>query len=477
MTYRLKRFLPMLLLLLLLPLHALAANPAFPLIDDAASLDKGQRIALMDSAAARDYDWKTSDSKVATVDSKGRVKGVKAGSCIVTATAKNGVSVSCKVTVTQPVTKVSLPSSKTVSKNHTLQLNPEINPENATDKTLFYESSNPTIASVDQNGLITARADGKVNITATAKSGQKDTIRITVKTIPVTSLSLDNYYLTMQPGQTASLTASVAPADASVPGVRFSSDNSAVVTVDSKGVLTAVGYGSATITAVSADKSSVNATCRVFVRDPGSAKRLDGIIIGINPGHQVRGDYGLAPIAPGSKQTKTKVGVGCAGIKTRAREYEVNLIISLMLRDRLEAEGATVIMTRTTNDVNITNIERAQMLNKAGVDLALQIHCNSSAVNDSTRKGIELYVKNADQISHSMASSMLDQMIACTGAINRGVKKSDSYMSLNGSETPSILVEMGYMSNPEEDVLLSTPSYQLKLVEGMYEGIARYFGR
>ena len=74
----------MLLLLLLLPLHALADSFALPPMDDAASLDKGKRIALMDSAAARNYEWKTSDSKVATVDYKGRVTGRRAGTCTVT---------------------------------------------------------------------------------------------------------------------------------------------------------------------------------------------------------------------------------------------------------------------------------------------------------------------------------------------------------------------------------------------------------
>ena len=433
---------------------------------------------LPDDATNKKLTWTSSDKSVATVDSKGRVTGKKAGICTITATAKSSVSVSCTVTVTQPVTKLSIdPSRKTLSRNSTYALAPVVKPDNATDKTVFYQSSHPHIASVDENGIITAHADGKATITATAQSGKKDSIRITVESVAVKSVTLDNYYLTLLPGASAPLKASVLPVDASEPGIRYYSDNPAVASVDANGVITATGLGSAKITAVSADNSALTAVCCVYVRDPNAKGRLDGVIIGLNPGHQTRGDTTQVPLAPGSSKTGNKIGEGCTGVKTRAREYEVNLAIGLMLRDRLEAEGATVVITRTSNDVYITNIDRAKMLNEAGVHLALQLHCNSSATHNPNAKGIALYVKHDDQPSYRAAEVMIDQMVAHTGAVNAGIKKSNSYMSLNWSETPTILVEMGYMSNPEEDVLLSTPSYQAKLVEGMYEGIARYFGR
>ena len=447
-----------------------------------ASIDKGQKLTLSlillpIDATDRDIEWSSSDKSVASV-SRGTVSARKAGTCVITATAESGVSASCIITVTQPVTSVDLgKSSVTVSRNTTYALTPVVKPSNATNQTLTYHSSNPAVAAVDENGVVTAHMDGRAVITATAANGKKDTVRVTVETTHVESLSLMSYYLTLQPGASGLLKTAVSPEDASFPGVRFESSNPAVAAVDPSGLITAIAPGSAIITAASVENASISAACQVFVRDPESTGRLDGVVIGINPGHQIKGNFAQDPLAPGSKETGNKIGVGCTGVKTGNREYEINLQIGLMLRDRLEAEGATVVMTRTANDVNIANIKRAQMLNEAAVDLALQLHCNSSATDDASRNGIELYVKHADLPAYNAASYMLEEMILKTGAINRGVKKSAHYMSLNWSETPSILVEMGYMSNPKEDVLLGTPSYQAKLVEGMYEGIARYCGR
>ena len=106
--------------------------------------------------------------------------------------------------------------------------------------------------------------------------------------------------------------------------------------------------------------------------------RLEGLIIGIDPGHQEKGNSEKEAIAPGSKEKKAKVSSGTQGVSTRVPEYIVNLDVSLMLRDALEAEGAQVIMTRETNDVDISNQERAIMMNEVGADLVLRIHCNGS---------------------------------------------------------------------------------------------------
>jgi len=422
--------------------------------------------------------WTSSDKRIAQVNHKGVVSGERVGTCVITATAKSGVTASCTITVVQPVSAVVIgPSKKTIGVNSTYQLETSIRPSNATDKNLIYYSSNPAVAKVDEKGLITGMSEGRTVVTAASANGKKDTITITVEFIEMESIMLSPGYLHLNPGSSAQLQTKIVPEESSQRTLRFVSDNPGVASVDSEGVVTAHSVGAATVSAVCADNSQVFETCRVFVRDPNSAGRLAGIVVGINAGHQIKGNRDLAPIAPGSSVKKSKVGVGCAGIRTRRNEYEINLEVSLMLRDMLEAEGATVVMVRTRNDVNLTNIQRATMLNEAGVDVALQIHCNSSAVDDPRVKGIELYVKPTDQTAFEMSCLMLDEMVAHTGAVKRGVKKSTGYMSLNWSETPSILVELGYMSNPTEDVLLCTPSYQMKLVEGMYEGIARYFGR
>ena len=100
MTYRLKTFLPILLLLLLLPLHALAEGPVSPLIGESASVDDGKRITILSTEAENVYQWASSDQTVAAVDSRGRVTGKNPGVCTITATATDGTGVTAECIVT-----------------------------------------------------------------------------------------------------------------------------------------------------------------------------------------------------------------------------------------------------------------------------------------------------------------------------------------------------------------------------------------
>ena len=209
-----------------------------------------------------------------------------------------------------------------------------------------------------------------------------------------------------------------------------------------------------------------------------AAGRLSGLIIGIDPGHQEHANSDQEPIAPGSKQTKAKVSSGTQGVSTRVPEYQVNLDVSLKLRDAFEAEGATVVMTREVNDVDISNVERATMMNQAGADLVLRIHCNGA--EDSSAHGIGLYVRATGACageSDAAAETILPAMADATGAKANGVYRNDTYTGLNWSEVPSILVEMGYMSNADEDEKLCDPDYQALLIRGMVEGVCAYFGK
>lgn len=208
------------------------------------------------------------------------------------------------------------------------------------------------------------------------------------------------------------------------------------------------------------------------------AARLSGIKVGIDPGHQAHANSQMEAIAPGSAETKRKVASGTQGVKTGVPEYQVNLDVSLQLRDALEALGCEVYMTRETNDVDISNAERALMMNALGVDLVLRIHCDGS--EDAGVSGIGLYVNETGEIaeaSYAAAEKLIAAMVEATGAKNRGIFKRDTYTGLNWSTVPCILVEMGFMSNAEEDERLSSPAYQALLVQGMTEGVCAFFER
>ena len=212
--------------------------------------------------------------------------------------------------------------------------------------------------------------------------------------------------------------------------------------------------------------------------EPTQTPRLYGLRIGIDPGHQEHANSEKERVSPNSSETKAKVSSGTAGVSTGIAEYITNLEVALKLRDALEAQGCEVYMTRETNDVNISNMERAEMMNELGVDLVLRLHCDGST--DRSANGIGMFVRKTgekQEESEAAATVLLAAMSEATGAKARGVFLRDTYTMNNWSIVPCILVEMGYMSNPDEDEKLNDPAYQEKLVQGMVEGIAGYFGR
>ena len=212
--------------------------------------------------------------------------------------------------------------------------------------------------------------------------------------------------------------------------------------------------------------------------EPTQTPRLYGLRIGIDPGHQEHANSEKEPVAPNSSETKAKVSSGTAGVSTGVAEYITDLEVALKLRTALEAQGCVVYMTREVNDIDISNLERAEMMNELGVDLVLRLHCDG--VTDRSANGIGMFVRatgEKQEESEAAAKVLLEAMSEATGAKARGVFLRDTYTMNNWSIVPCILVEMGYMSNPEEDEKLNDPAYQDLLVQGMVEGIARYFER
>ena len=205
------------------------------------------------------------------------------------------------------------------------------------------------------------------------------------------------------------------------------------------------------------------------------AKPLTGIKIGIDPGHQAKGNNQKETVAPNSKKTKPKVSSGTSGVKTHIPEYKTVLEISLKLREALELKGAEVYMTRETHDVNISNQERAKMMNGYGVDLVLRIHCDG--VDNHSKHGIALYCSRSNSIaaeSYRACEAILPAVCEATGAKNNGIVSNDNYTGQNWSTVPCLMVECGFASNPDEDVLLNSEDYQWLLARGLTQGIIDY---
>lgn len=216
------------------------------------------------NASDKTIQWSSSNSSVASVDQDGIVTAVGAGSATIKASS-GSLSVSCTVDVNVPVTSISLNVILlTLEKGNFALLTATVSPDDAVDKTVQWSSDNPAVATVDQNGKVTAVDDGKAKITASA-GGFTATCSVICVSIPVSAIVLDKTSLSLAKGSSAALTANVSPRNATDKTVNWASSNPNVATVDQNGRVTGVNSGDATITATAGEYS---ATCVVSVFIP-----------------------------------------------------------------------------------------------------------------------------------------------------------------------------------------------------------------
>lgn len=215
---------------------------------------------------------------------------------------------------------------------------------------------------------------------------------------------------------------------------------------------------------------------------PGQHRDPNNIVIVIDPGHQLRGDNNKEANGPGSNTMKARVTSGTTGVATGVAEYILNLDISLKLKAELENRGYVVHMTRSTHDVNISNKERAEYANSVNADIAVRIHANGSS--NASIRGVETYGPSASNpyVSHlsnasmSLSKCIVDSYAAATGFRNRGARTSDIMTGINWSSVPVTIVELGYMSNADEDRAMQDSTMQNNMVQGIANGIDAYFG-
>ena len=223
------------------------------------------------------------------------------------------------------------------------------------------------------------------------------------------------------------------------------------------------------------------AAALLLVPAAGGQPRL---VVVLDPGHALRANGETEPIGPGSSTRKIKDGGGTSGVVSGLREAELNLRVGLQLRTLLEQAGVKVVMTRTrTASTSMGNIARARIANRVGAALFLRIHADGST--DPAARGTHtLYPAlrrgwTDDVYAESKRAARVVQASVRTalGFPDRGLQERSDFTGFNWADVPVILVELGFMTNPIEDRLLATPTYQRRAALGLCRGTLRFLGR
>ncbi|KSU81708.1 Uncharacterized conserved protein YjdB, contains Ig-like domain [Fictibacillus enclensis] len=288
---------------ILIPQSIILSKPSLSLIvNNTASL---KATIAPSTATNKEVSWTSSNTKVAAVDANGNVKGNKAGTATITATAKGNSAVKKSITVT---VKNIIPSSLTINKatfnitkKQTVKVTATVTPTNTTDKTVLWKSSNTKVATVDTKGNIKGIANGSATITATRKDNPKLSKKVTV-TVSTKTVKVNKTKLSVTAGKTAQLSATVSPSDSTDKKVTWKSSSTKYATIDSKGKITGKKKGSATITASVKGAKSVN--IKVTVNAPVLAKsvKMNKSKVTLNKGKSITLS---ATVSPGNTTNKT----------------------------------------------------------------------------------------------------------------------------------------------------------------------------
>lgn len=215
----------------------------------------------------------------------------------------------------------------------------------------------------------------------------------------------------------------------------------------------------------------------------GSEVYAAGHVVCIDPGHQGRGDNNPEPNGPGSGVMKARVAGGTHGTTTGVPEYQLTLAVGQLLKNELVSRGYTVYMTRESNDVNISNKERAQYATATGSEISVRLHANGSA-NAAVNGALALapsaanpYVAGIAAPSQVLSSKVLAGYCAATGFANKGVQANDTMTGINWCTVPVTIIEMGFMTNPSDDANMANPDFQVKMAKGIADGIDAYFAK
>ncbi|MEK6521423.1 N-acetylmuramoyl-L-alanine amidase [Bacillus thuringiensis] len=211
-----------------------------------------------------------------------------------------------------------------------------------------------------------------------------------------------------------------------------------------------------------------------------SNEKQGKFLVVIDPGHQQKANLNLEPIGPGATTQKYKVTDGTTGVVTKKREAVLVLEMAFLLKEKLEAKGIQVLMTRTSQDVDISNKERATFANNHKANLFLRLHADGSENPNESGFAVLTPAEGSPYTKEIYAESLqISQMIVNKMRENQqvkvnGIKFRNDLSGFNWSKVPGVLLELGFMSNYEEDKKLSDPQYVNSLLQSVTDSVDAY---
>lgn len=207
----------------------------------------------------------------------------------------------------------------------------------------------------------------------------------------------------------------------------------------------------------------------------GDASRAK--IIVIDPGNQANSSIATEELGPGSGESKTCATAGVTGSTFGTKESELNLKYALLLKSELESRGYQVIMTRETNDIDLSNKQRADIANSSSASAYIRIEMNSSS--NSELNGVMAvcmtqnspYNSSLYQDSKALSTRLLQGITESVNANNCGIYETDQMTAINWSTIPVAEIHLGFLTNATDEGNLISEEYQDKLVSGMADGI------
>ncbi|MBK5434260.1 N-acetylmuramoyl-L-alanine amidase [Bacillus sp. TH25] len=211
-----------------------------------------------------------------------------------------------------------------------------------------------------------------------------------------------------------------------------------------------------------------------------SNEKQEKFLVVIDPGHQQKANLNLEPIGPGATTQKYKVTDGTAGVVTKKRESVLVLEMAFILKEKLEAKGVQVLMTRTSHEVDISNKERATFANDHKANLFLRLHADGS--ENKNQSGFAVltpaegnpYTKEIYAESLQISQTIVNKMRENHQVKVNGIKFRDDLSGFNWAKVPGVLLELGFMSNPEEDKKLSDSQYVNSLLQSVTDSVDEY---